>query len=100
MSRRSLLDTNMLAPFTGSQKFYRHSLVIEVLHTEGVQYVVDAACAHWLLDEIALAQRHILPFKRENFQVWDLKVDSDRISVLTCGDGNGLEVCSKTIFTT
>jgi len=43
MSRRTSLDANMLAQFTGSQQFYSHSLVREVLYTEGAQYVADAA---------------------------------------------------------
>jgi hypothetical protein len=47
--------------------------VREVLYTEGVEYVIETAGAYWLLDEIALAQRHIIPVKREDFQVWDLK---------------------------
>jgi hypothetical protein len=97
MSKRPALDPFMLAQFTGSQNFYRHWLVREVLYTEGVQYVADAAGAHWLLDEIALAQRHIIPVKREDFQVWDLKVDAAKAGVLTCGDGNGREVDAKRI---
>ena len=97
MSKRSPLDANTLAQFTGSQNFYRHGLVREVLYTEGVEYVVETAGAHWLLDEIALAQRHIIPVKRENFQVWDLKVNADQTATLTCGDGNGLEVYAKRI---
>jgi hypothetical protein len=97
MSKRPALDPLMLAQFTGSQHFYRHSLVREVLYTEGAQYVADTAGAHWLLDEIALAQRYIIPVKREDFQVWDLKVDAAQAGVLTCGDGNGREVYSKSV---
>ncbi len=97
MSKQSPLDANTLAQFTGSQNFYRHSLVREVLYTEGVEYVADAAGAHWLLDEIALAQRHIISVKREDFQVWDLTVNADQTALLTCGDGNGLVVYSKPI---
>ena len=97
MSKRPALDPIMLAQFTGSQNFYRHGLVREVLYTEGVQYVADAAGAHWLLDEIAQAQRHIIPVKREDFQAWDLKVNADQTATLTCGDGNGREVFSKHI---
>ena len=92
MSKRPALDPFMLAQFMGSQHFYRHGLVREVLYTEGAQYVADTAGAHWLLDEIALAQRHIIPVKREDFQVWDLVVNADQTAILTCGDGNGLEV--------
>ena len=43
------------------------------------------------------AQRHIIPVKREDFQVWDLKVNADKTARLTCGDGNGREVYSKRI---
>ena len=97
MSKRPALDPLRLAQFTGSQNFYRHGLVREVLYTEGVEYVVDAAGAYWLLDEIALAQRYIIPVKREDFQVWDLVVNVDQTARLTCGDGNGREVYSKHI---
>ena len=97
MSKRPALDPMMLAQFTGSQHFYRHGLVREVLYTEGVEYVAETAGAYWLLDEIALAQRNIIPVKREDFQVWDLKVDAAQEGVLTCGDGNGLEVYSKPV---
>ena len=64
MSKRPTLDPLVLAQFTGSQNFYRYGLVREVLYTEGVEYVVDNAGAYWLLDGIALAQRHIIPVKR------------------------------------
>jgi hypothetical protein len=97
MSKRPTLDPIMLAQFTGSQNFYRHGLVREVLYTEGAQYVADTAGAHWLLDEIALAQRHIIPVKREDFQVWDLVVNADQTARLTCGEGNGQEVYAKRI---
>ena len=59
MSKRPALDPLMLAQFTGSQNFYRHGLVREVLYTEGVEYVVDNAGAYWLLDEIALVVNHL-----------------------------------------
>ena len=97
MSKLSPLDANTLAQFTGSQHFYKHGPVREVLYTEGVEYVVENAGAYWLLDEIALAQRHIIPVKREDIQVWDLKVNADQTATLTCGDGNGREVYAKRI---
>ena len=59
MSKRPALDPIMLAQFAGSQNFYRHGLVREVLYTEGVEYVVDNAGAYWLLDEIALVVNHL-----------------------------------------
>jgi hypothetical protein len=36
MSKRPTLDPLMLAQFTGSQNFYRHGLVREVLYTESI----------------------------------------------------------------
>ena len=95
MSKRPALDPIMLAQFTGSTKLYRHGLVREVLYTEGVEYVAEAAGAYWLLDEIALAPRYVIPVQGEDFQVWGLKVEADQGAMLTCGDGNGREVYSK-----
>lgn len=97
MSKRPALDPMTLAQFTGSVNFYRHGLVREVLYTEGVEYVAEAAGAYWLLDEIALAQRYVIPVKAEDFQVWDLKVEADQSAILTCGDGHGREVYAKQI---
>ena len=97
MSQRKSLDAQTLAQFTGSTQFYRHGLVREVLYTEGVEYVAEAAGAYWLLDEIALAQRYIIPVKAEDFQVWELKVEANQSAVLTCGDGNGRELSAKRI---
>jgi hypothetical protein len=50
-----------------------------------------------LLDEIALAQRYVIPVRVEVFQVWDLKVSADQSAILMCGDGNGRQVYAKPI---
>lgn len=97
MSQRKTLDPETLAQFTGSTNFYRHRLVREVLYTEGVEYVAETAGAYWLLDEIALAPRYVIPVKAEDFQVWDLKVNVDHSGLLTCGDGNGRELYATPI---
>ena len=97
MSQRSPLDPNTLAQFTGSERFFRYALVREVIFTEGVKYVADAAGAYWLLDEIALAQRFEPGVKAEAFQVWDLTVGSGGSAIIACDDGNGREVYSKQI---
>ena len=83
MSKRKTLDPRMLAQFTGSTHCYRHGLVREVLYTEGVEYVAETAGAYWLLDEIAWAQRYVIPVKREDFQVWELKVEANHRATLT-----------------
>ena len=51
------LDPAVLAQFTGSEHWYRHGLVRDILFTDGAKYVADQGGAYWLLDEIALAQR-------------------------------------------
>ena len=51
------LDPAVLAQFTGSEHWYRHGLVRDILFTDGAKYVADQGGAYWLLDEIAIAQR-------------------------------------------
>ena len=45
--------------------------------------------AYWLLDIIAIAQQHDASVSGEEFQVWNLKVHSDRSASVFCDDGNG-----------
>jgi hypothetical protein len=57
MSNRKILDPQILSQFSGTENWYRH-WTGRILFTDGAKYVADAAGAHWLLDEIALAQRY------------------------------------------
>jgi hypothetical protein len=77
-----------LRQFTGSEQWYRHALVRDVLFTDGAKYVADQAGAYWLLDEIALAQRYEKTVAGEAFQLWKLKVEPGHTATLTCEDGN------------
>jgi hypothetical protein len=84
-----------LMQFTGSETWYRHSLVRKVLYTDGVHYVAEAAGAYWLIDDIAFAQLDAA-VAAEEFQHWKLAVDTAKsIAVLTCEDGNGRIVFKK-----
>ena len=83
--------------FTGSETWYRHAFVRDVLFTDGAKHVADTGGAYWLLDEIALAQRYKKKVAAEEFQVWTLKVKDDRTAKLTCEDGNGNAVYAKRI---
>jgi hypothetical protein len=97
MTATKTITEAALRQFTGSDQWYRHSLVRKVLYTEGVQYVAEAAGAYWLIDEIAFAQA-IAAVAAEEFQHWKLAVDTARsTAVLTCDDGNGRVVFTKTI---
>jgi hypothetical protein len=84
-----------LAQFTGSEQWYRHGIVRDVLFTEGA--VADQAGAYWLLDEIALAQRHFKSVASEEFQHWKLTVKPDHTATLMCDDGNDNIVFTKQI---
>jgi Family of unknown function (DUF6876) len=96
MPKRTLTDAE-LGRFTGSERWYRHGIVQNVLYTDGANYVAEAGDAYWLLDEIALAQRYQMVVAAEDFQVWTLTVKQDRSARLSCQDGNGKTVFEKTI---
>ncbi len=86
-----------LAQFTGSEQWYRHGLVRNILFTDGVKFLADGASAYWLIDEIALAQRCVPAVVAEGFQLWRLKVNADRTATLVCEDGDCREVLRKEI---
>ena len=95
-----ILDKTILAQFTGSETWYRHSLNQRVLYTDGAKYVADhgGSCgAYWLLDEIALTQLSEPKVAAEGFQVWTLTVHADSTATLTCEDGNSQPVFSKAL---
>ena len=91
---REMLDTR---GFTGTENWYRHWLVKDVLYTDGVKYVADQAGAYWLIDEIAFAQK-ITKVAKEEFQNWTLKVDKSS-GVLTCTDGGKDAKKARIVFT-
>ncbi len=86
MQAEQILTTADLAPFTGSEQFFRHGLSRAHIYTEGAQFLAERAGAYWLLDKIAL---HGSPaIARQDFQVWKLSVKKDRTATLTTTDGN------------
>jgi hypothetical protein len=97
MTTTTTFRREALREFTGTENWYRHGLVRDVLFTDGAKYVADSAGAYWLLDEIALAQRYEAAVKGEEFQLWKLTVKPDATATLTCEDGNGHAVFTKEI---
>ena len=95
MTQKTLTKSDLIQ-FTGSENWYRHSLVHKVLYTDGAQHVAETGGAYWLLDEIALGQTNP-KVAAEEFQVWRLKVNSDQTATLICDDGNNQMVFSKSI---
>jgi len=94
-----MIDTENLSRelmhFTGSESYFRHGIVREVVFTEGAKFLADRAGAYWLLDEIALCQRYEERVAAEEFQLWTLAVNLDQTGIITCDDGNGQVVYTK-----
>ena len=88
MTKTARLTEADLRQFTGSENWYRHPINRAVLFTDGAKYVADQGGAHWLLDAIAIAHRYEKCVAAEPFQVWMLRVHSDRTATLVCSDGN------------
>jgi hypothetical protein len=91
------LTSSELSQFTGTDNWYQHPIVRKMLYTDGIRYMMVKAGAYWLIDEIAFQQFHPR-VKREEFQVWVLKINlEESTAVLRCEDGNGQVLCSKPI---
>jgi hypothetical protein len=88
-AKRALEIRNSLAHFNGTEQWFRHSLMRNVLYTEGVQYLAEQAEAYWLIDKIASMQLEPM-IAAEPFQAWKLALTSDNKAVLTCTDGGKL----------
>ncbi|MFC1765106.1 DUF6876 family protein [Planctomycetota bacterium] len=72
-----------LRQFTGAVNYYRH-WTGHGLFTDGVQYLAEQAGAYWLVDAIFSYRR------REPFQVWTLKKNTDdNGAVLTMQEDTG-----------
>src|SRR5882762_8509925 len=98
MTATEQLSKSSLMQFTGSETWYRHGVNRAVLFTDGAKYVADNGGAHWLLDEIALAQILECKVKAEEFQVWKLAVDLAKPTPrLPWEAGNAREVLSRDI---
>ena len=95
MTNTTKLSERDLRQFTGTENWYRHGINRKVLFTDGAKYVADEAGAYWLLDTIAISQRHRKRVAAEEFQVWKLTVHPNRTATLTCEDGNGSVVYTE-----
>jgi hypothetical protein len=88
-----------LSHFTGTEKWFRHSLVSSVTYTEGVQYLAEQAGAYWLVDKIATNQL-VAEIRAQPFQSWRLTVNPDASATLEAEDGNGNVLYSEFIHFT
>ena len=97
MTNTATLTESQLRQFTGSENWYRHGINRSVLFTDGAKFLADQGGAYWLLDIIAIAQQHDASVSGEEFQVWNLKVHSDRSATVYCDDGDGNPVYTQEI---
>ena len=97
MTNTATLSEVQLRQFTGSENWYRHGINRAVLFTDGAKFLADQGGAYWLLDIIAIAQQHDARVSGEEFQVWNLKVHSDRSATVYCDDGNDNPVYTQEI---
>lgn len=70
-----------LQQFSGTENYYKHFLKT-LVHTDGIEYLVQKYSAGWLVDMVAFYQ----PVKGEgmdDFQLWELVV-KDEAAVITC----------------
>jgi hypothetical protein len=81
------IDLAQLDQFTGTENWYRHSMLRGVTFTDGVKYLADKAGAYWLIDQIAFAQKD-RSLTDQTFQVWHLTVNADKSADLKTEDGN------------
>ena len=71
--------------FTGTEYYYRYYFGIKL--TDGVKYLADSCECYWLLDLVASYQ--IEPkIKKEEFQVYKLRVKEDKSATIEVSDGN------------
>jgi hypothetical protein len=84
-----------LAQFHGTDTWTRHRMFRQLLMTDGILYLRDAADCHWLVDAIGshifTARRRLNP-QAQPFQHWHFKRASlnrvDKPHRLWCTDGN------------
>lgn len=86
IQRAMLMKQTELNQFTGTNQYFKHTLSGYV-YTDGVKYLADKAGAYWLIDKILIITRY--KKKLQEFGVWKLSVNDDKIAMLICEDGNG-----------
>ena len=77
-----------LSQFCSTENYFRHSILKNLLFTDGVKFLADEASAYWLIDAIASHQlnpRIRKSSELQEFQIWKLEVDLEKSrAVLLC----------------
>ncbi|NOU22268.1 MAG: helicase [Methyloglobulus sp.] len=90
-----------LANYHGTDQWYRHMLVRDMLYTDGVQCFAEnggSQGAYWFIDIIATEYWRLLT--KQPFMVIVLSVSDNSTAVITVDDGNGRIITTKQIHYT
>jgi hypothetical protein len=74
-----------LSSFTVTEHYFKNPFGI--MYTDGIHYLATACECYWMIDIIASYQFDD-KVKAESFQVFHLKVHSDKSAIITISDGN------------
>ncbi len=74
-----------LQNFTGTQNYYRN--FTSLLYTDGIQHLAERAGAYWLIDLVGSYQPRL---RDAPFQLWELKVNTDRSALVTMVEDDGM----------
>jgi hypothetical protein len=86
-----------LATFKNPLTHYRH-WSRAYYYTDGVSFLVKHAGAHWLLDHIAARQKRARKDRKlREFQIWTLRLMSEKTTRITCSREEGDEVFHEEI---
>lgn len=87
---------NKLAKFSGTNHYHRHRLLngMELLLTDGCEFLRDGCMASWLFDLILSWQ---MKLRKHRFQVWKLEKQVDGTWYIECTDGNNLFIVGQEI---
>jgi len=83
-----------LLNFHGSGVFYRFT--VNLIYTEGIQFLLHNAKAYWLLDIILSYQTNEL-VNKERFQVYRLSKAEDSSAIIEISDGNNNIIATQEI---
>ena len=74
-----------LSQFNGTDNYYTH--LFGIVYTDGIRYLAEECQCYWLIDLVASYQSE-QDVKKEEFQVYKLRVNSDKSAVVEISDGN------------
>lgn len=88
-----------LAQFYGSEQFFNLSpFHFNMVVTEGVKFLADAAGAYWLLDIIATESLTPKMKRYRDFQVWKMTTDlKSKTALIIAENGNGKKIHERPI---